>query len=162
MVFELAGHSAFDGPMPGIVDSRSHFIGNQSSLDDEKLDGEDTDIGERVHHPFQIDSGTALEPRICKRCDAVVQDTATVTVGRERIEHGVTRCGARAHYGYFARKLLKFLVDQPQAADRRPSLVDLRQVAQKELALAVITQAPRLEHAGKAQLANRADQLLFA
>src|ERR1700736_4797258 len=115
MVFELAGHTAFDGPMSGIVDSRSHFIGNQSSLDDEKLDSEDPDIGERVHHPFRIDSGTALEARICKGCNAVVQDTAAVTVGREWIEDGLTRRRTRAHDGDFARKTLEFLVDHTGA-----------------------------------------------
>ncbi len=99
MVFELAGHAAFDGPMPGIVDSRSHFIGNQSALDDEEFDGEDTDIVERVQHAFQINAGAALEARIRKRCDAVAQDAAAVAVGRERIEHGVPRRRTCAHDG---------------------------------------------------------------
>src|SRR6202521_2008687 len=113
MVFELAGDAAFDGPMPGIVDSRSHLIGDQSSLDDEKLDGEDADIVECAHHPFQIDSGAALEARICKRCNAVVQDGASMFIARQRIDPDVPRRGTRAHDGYFAGKWLKFLVDQP-------------------------------------------------
>src|SRR3981189_2364392 len=81
VVFELAGYTALDGPMAGIMDSRSHFIGNQSFLDDEKLDGEDADIGERIHHPVQINAGTAIEARICKRGNAVAQNTAAVAVG---------------------------------------------------------------------------------
>src|SRR5271170_354008 len=162
MVFELAGHTALDCPMSGIVDSRRHFIGDQSIVDDEKLDGEHTDVGERVHHPFQIDSRTALESRICKRRDAVVQDAAAVTIGRERIEHGLTRRGAGADDGYFAREFLKFLVDQARAADRSPSRIDVRGSAYDDLAFAVITQAPCLEYAGKPHFAGRADQLLFA
>src|SRR6266404_8503861 len=159
MVLELAGHAAFNGPMPGIVDPGSHLIGNQTAPDHEEFDGENTDILERIHHPLQIQAGAALELRIPERRNAVMQDAAAVSIRRQRIELGVARRGARADDGQLARKFLKFLVDQSGAADRRPGLVDLTQVAQYELALAVITQAPRLEHAGKSELADRADQL---
>src|SRR5882757_2307219 len=113
MVFELAGHAAFDGPMPRIVDSRGHFVGNQASLDDEEFDREDADVGERVQHALQIDAGAALEPGVRIWRNAVVQNPAAVTIGRERIEHRAARRGTSADDGYFARKWLKFLVDQP-------------------------------------------------
>jgi len=92
--------------------------------------------------------------------NAVLQDTAAVTIDRERIEHGVTRRGTCAYDGHFARKLLKFFVDQSGAADRSPSLVDLAPAAQNELSLAVITQAPCLEQPWKSEFANRAKQLI--
>ena len=44
MILKLAGHRAFDGPMTGIVDARSHFVGEKVALVFEKFDGEDTDI----------------------------------------------------------------------------------------------------------------------
>ncbi len=57
---------------------------------------------------------------------------------------------------------MKLFVDHAGTADRGPGLADLRRVAQDELALAVITQAPCLEYAGSTDFANRANQLLFA
>ena len=46
MVLELAGDSAFDGPVSGIVDPRSHFVGEQFALVFEEFDGEDADVFE--------------------------------------------------------------------------------------------------------------------
>jgi len=88
-VFELAGHAAFDGPMPGIVDSRGHFVGNQASLDDEEFHREDADVGEGVQHRASNRCGPlAIEARVRIRRNAVVQNPAAVSIGRERIEHG--------------------------------------------------------------------------
>ncbi len=39
MIFELAGYRPFDAPMPGIVDSRRHFVSQQAALAFKKLDG---------------------------------------------------------------------------------------------------------------------------
>src|SRR5260370_28663538 len=44
MVFELAGDGAFDGPVAGIVDAGSHFIGKKLALVFEKFDGEHADV----------------------------------------------------------------------------------------------------------------------
>ena len=44
MILKLAGDSAFDGPMAGIVDARSHFIGEQFALVFEEFDGEDANV----------------------------------------------------------------------------------------------------------------------
>src|SRR6202035_738993 len=117
MVFELAGDAAFDGPMPGIMHSRRHFIGDQAALDHEKLDGEDTDIVECLHYALHVGSRGGLEQAVCKRCNAVMQDPAAVSVRRQRIKHDLPCRGARPDDGDFARELLKSLVDQTWGPD---------------------------------------------
>src|SRR5205807_8372376 len=47
MVFKLARHRAFDGPVAGIVDARRHLVGEETALVLKKLDGQNTDIFER-------------------------------------------------------------------------------------------------------------------
>src|SRR5712664_1353423 len=44
MVLELAGDGAFDGPVSGIVDARSHFVDEELSLVLKKFKGEDPDV----------------------------------------------------------------------------------------------------------------------
>ena len=44
MVLELAGDGAFDGPVAGIVDARSHFVDEKSALMFKKLQGENADV----------------------------------------------------------------------------------------------------------------------
>jgi len=44
MVFELARDGAFDGPVAGIVDARSHFVGEQAAIVLEELDGQYPDV----------------------------------------------------------------------------------------------------------------------
>src|ERR1700682_4362250 len=46
MIFKLAGGASFDGPMAGIVNARSHFVGHELSATFEKFNREDTDIVE--------------------------------------------------------------------------------------------------------------------
>jgi len=46
VVLELAGDGAFDGPVSGIVDPWSHFVGEQFALVFEEFDGEDADVFE--------------------------------------------------------------------------------------------------------------------
>ena len=44
MILKLACDGTFDGPVAGIVDARSHFIGEELALVFEKFDGEDADV----------------------------------------------------------------------------------------------------------------------
>jgi hypothetical protein len=44
MVLELAGDGTFDGPVAGVVDARSHFIGEELALVFKKFDGEHADV----------------------------------------------------------------------------------------------------------------------
>ena len=48
MILELTDASAFDGPMPGIVDARGHLVREQPPLVDEELQGEHPDVIEIV------------------------------------------------------------------------------------------------------------------
>src|SRR5712664_1705680 len=50
MVFELAGDGAFDGPVAGIVDARSHFIGEKLAVVFKKFDGEHADVLQRFEN----------------------------------------------------------------------------------------------------------------
>src|SRR5579859_7663176 len=61
MIFELAGDSSFDGPMTGIVDARSHFVGEQVALVFEEFDGEDTHIFEGLENAMSGSLGRALD-----------------------------------------------------------------------------------------------------
>src|SRR6202795_2010969 len=51
MVLKLAGDAPFDAPMSGIMNSRRHFIGEQTPFDDEKLNGEDADVPKTLKTP---------------------------------------------------------------------------------------------------------------
>src|SRR5258707_7226925 len=44
MVLELAGDGAFDGPVAGIVNTWSQFVGKEFATVFEKFDGEDADV----------------------------------------------------------------------------------------------------------------------
>ena len=44
MILKLAGNRALDGPVPGIVDARGHFVGEELALMFKKFDGQHADI----------------------------------------------------------------------------------------------------------------------
>src|SRR5258708_26042375 len=44
MILKLAGDGAFDGPVAGIVDARSHFVNEKFSLVFKEFKGEDADV----------------------------------------------------------------------------------------------------------------------
>ena len=44
VIFELARDRSFDGPVTGVVHARRDFIGDQTTVLDEKLDREDAHI----------------------------------------------------------------------------------------------------------------------
>ena len=48
MIFELTGYGAFDGPVAGVVDARSDFIGDELIATLKKFDAKYTDVIEMV------------------------------------------------------------------------------------------------------------------
>ena len=57
---------------------------------------------------------------------------------------------------------MKRLINQARSANRRPCRIDVRRAVQRELSLAVVAQAPRLQHAGKPDVSDCLYQLLLA
>src|SRR5712664_4721272 len=66
MVFELARDGAFDGPVAGIVDARSHFVGEQAAIVLEELDGQYPD----VFQGFEDVAGGAFGGTLNRRFEA--------------------------------------------------------------------------------------------
>ena len=67
MVFELTGDGAFDGPMAGIVNAGSHFIGKQAAASFEKFDGQHTDVVEGLKNAASGVLRGALDLRLDAR-----------------------------------------------------------------------------------------------
>ena len=77
-------------------------------------------------------------------------------VAVQAVERGLAAraaCADGRHLGVEGHELL---VDQRRAAERRPGAVEIGRRAQHRLALAVVTHAPRLQHAGQADARDRA------
>jgi hypothetical protein len=88
MVLELAGDGAFDGPVAGIVDAGSHFVGEEFALAFEEFDGEDADVLERFEDAmggaFRGALNLGVEAR--GRSEGEAEDAATMVVFDERID----------------------------------------------------------------------------
>ena len=74
MVLELAGLRAFDGPVPRIVDTRRHFVGNELPASHKELDGQYTRIVEVLQDALQMRLGLLLQSRVAIGRDGVTQD----------------------------------------------------------------------------------------
>ncbi len=166
MIFELTGHATLDGPVSRVVDSRRHLIGDQAIPCTTKNSMvKHADVVERVHDAFQIQSARAARAaHSIKRRNAVAQNAAPVRIGRTTDRTPSVRRAERAPtMRNLAREFLKFLIDQARFRRSPPKPASMsRRAAQHELSFAVIAQAPRLQHAGKPDVSDRADQFLAA
>src|SRR5258706_2071436 len=99
MVLELAGDSAFDSPVAGIVDARGHFVGKQLAAVFEKFDGEHADVLQRFENAAggvfrgALDGG--LEARGGGEREA--EDAVAVVVFHARVKGGfpISRAGPK-------------------------------------------------------------------
>src|SRR2546430_9203481 len=66
MILELACDGAFDGPMPGIVDARRHFVDEKLSLMLEEFESQDAN----VFQGFQDAAGGAFRGALDVRIEA--------------------------------------------------------------------------------------------
>jgi len=146
--FGLTGDAAFGWSNARNCGREAPFRGDQSALTTKNSNGEHADIVERLHHPLQIGLRLAFKCRICKRGNAVVQNTAAMGIGRERIEHDVARRGTRAHEGKTSRRTLE--ISRRSTRNRRspptPHRSGLSRV--ERIGPCVVAQTARFEHAG--------------
>ena len=66
VILELAGDRAFDGPVPGVVHPRRHFVGDQASARDEEFDGQHADVAEMFQHRQDMPAGQAVQRARCR------------------------------------------------------------------------------------------------
>jgi hypothetical protein len=87
VILKLAGDGAFDGPVAGIVDARSHFVGEKHALMLEKFDSEDSDVFQRFKDPAGDVFGGTLDRGIKARSgrEGEPENAAAVVVFHERI-----------------------------------------------------------------------------
>src|SRR5438045_9161197 len=80
VIFKLAGDRAFDGPVAGIVDARSHFVGEETAVVLEKFNGQNADVLQRLEHAAGSVFRGALEGGIgtWSGRDGKPQDSVTV------------------------------------------------------------------------------------
>src|ERR1700694_5807413 len=106
MVLELAGDGAFDRPVAGIVDTRSHFIGEKLALVFEEFDGEDPDVLQRFENSVSGFFRIALDGRLEARggCERQPEDAVAMVVFDERVNGGLARARADRKNGEVARE----------------------------------------------------------
>src|SRR5260370_974177 len=110
MIFELAGDGAFDGPMTGIVDARSHFVDEEFALMVKKFKGEDAD------------GFKGVEAAVCRSCGGAAE-LAEERFRREAIVGGFESSGRKINGntlgekpGGFDGNVFEFVGDQREAA----------------------------------------------
>ena len=89
-VFELRCVGAFDGPVAGVVDSGSHFVGDEGVVFDEEFDGEAADVVQLFKDEAHVGFGLSLQLGIVVGRDRGTQDALAVDVVGERVEGDVT------------------------------------------------------------------------
>src|SRR5712692_2006879 len=114
MVLELAGDGAFDGPVAGIVDARSHFVDEKLSLMFKEFKGEDADVFQRFENAVGGSFGGALNSGIEARGgrEREAEDAAAMVIFHERVDGGFSIAGADGEDGEFTSEGDKTLKDQ--------------------------------------------------
>ena len=154
MVFELAGNRAFDGPMAGIMNARSHFVGEQAAIVFEKLDGEDADIFKGFQDVAGGVFGGALNGRFEARSgrERKTENAATMVVFDERIDGRFAVAGANGEDGKLARKRHEAFEDEWNRGQLGLRFGDIFGGSENPLAFAVVAHAAGFQHGGKADL----------
>jgi hypothetical protein len=90
MVLKLAGDRAFDGPVAGIVDARSHFVDEKFALMFEKFEGEHADVLQRFENAVGGSFRGTLNIGLKARggSERQPEDAAAVVIFHERINGG--------------------------------------------------------------------------
>src|SRR5688572_5245289 len=156
VVFELAGLGALDRPVSGIVDARRHLVGDQPSALDEILDAEHADVAERAHQPPVVAPGKALQPRVRPGRAGDREDAAGVHVLGERVGLHVAGPVARRDERDLAREFHHPFVDEGLPGEACVAFRRVADPADADLSLAVVSEAARLQDAGRAERRKRA------
>src|SRR6266850_1246004 len=154
MIFELAGDGAFDGPVAGIVNARSHFVGEEQAIVLEKLDGEDTDILQGFEDVASGVFGGALNRRLEARSgrERKTENAAAMVVFDERIDGRFAVAGTNGEDGKLARERHEAFEDERNRGQFGLRFGDIFGGSENPLAFAVVAHAAGLQHGGKANL----------
>jgi len=150
VILELAGMSPFDGPVPGIVHARRHLVAEQLAILHKQLQREHADVVEPFGERARQRGSTRLQRvDIRRRRQAQAEHAIGVPVAGERPGAELAVTAAYRQHRKLALERHEGLKDQAVrgrlCAQRRPRRVGVLCAAQTELALAVVTQPPRLE-----------------
>ena len=151
VVLELRGGRAFDGPVPGVVHAWRHLVRDQLALADEELDRQHAGVLEVPQHALQVDLRRLLQDGVTVRRQRHAQDAVLVRVGDDRVSAHFARRAAHADDRYFALEIDEAFENQRHVAERIPGGLEIGGLAQVALALAVVAEPARLEHAGQAE-----------
>jgi len=151
MVFKLAGDGALDGPVAGIMNAGSHFVGKETAIVFEELDGEDTDIPEGFEDMAGGLFGGALNGRFETRsgCERKTENAAAMVVFDERIDGRFAIAGANGEDGKLARKRHEAFEDERNRGQFGFCFGDIFRGSKNPLAFAVVTHAAGLQHGRK-------------
>lgn len=149
----MAGDGAFNRPMAGIVDARSHFVGEEIALMFKKFDGEDTNVFQRFEDAVSCALGGALDAGIeaWSGREREAEDAAAVMVFDERVDGGFSGAGTDGEDGEFAGEGNKLFENQTYARKFRFGFGDVFGSAKNPLALAIVAHATGFEDGGKAE-----------
>src|SRR5712692_9306171 len=152
MVLELAGDGAFDGPVAGIVDARSHFVDEKLSLMFKEFKGEDADVFQGFEDTVGGSFGGALNIGIEARGgrERQTEDAAAMVIFDELVNGGFAVAGADREDGEFTSERDETLEDEFHGRQLGLGLGDILRGAKNPLAFAVIPHTRSLQNGGKA------------
>jgi hypothetical protein len=86
VILKLAGDRTLDGPVPGVVHPRCHFIRQQPASLHEELERQDTDVIEVLEQLAQAAAGGRRQPRRVpwRKCEA--QDAVQMEIAVQRVD----------------------------------------------------------------------------
>src|SRR5882762_5415098 len=152
MILKLAGDGAFDGPVAGIVDARSHFVNEKFSLVFKEFKGEDADVfqgfEDAVGGPFGGTLDAGLKTRGGRERQA--EDAVAVMIFHQRVDSGFAIAGADREDGEFTSEQHETLEDKGDGRHLGLGFGDILRGAKNPLALAVVAHARSFKDSGKA------------
>src|SRR5258708_17339342 len=104
MILKLAGDGAFDGPVAGIVDARSHFVNEKFPLVLKEFKGEDADVFQGFEDAGSGPFGGTLDAGLKTRGgrERQAEDAVAVMIFHERGDSGFAIAGSDREDGEFA------------------------------------------------------------
>src|SRR6185503_10190013 len=156
VVFKLAGLGALDGPVTGVMDARRHLVGDEPAAFDEIFDAEDTRVAERAEQATMVTLGRSLQPRIHVGRARDGEDAVRVLVFDERVALDAARTVADGDQRHLAREIDEAFIDERPSAEALEGLSGVARPPDSCLAFAVITEATRLQDAGRSEGLDRA------
>ena len=158
--FELRLVAGVQAVVAGVVRPRRHLVGDQPAVaQHEKLDAQHADVVHRRGQPTRCAHGLGLHgianPE--RRHRGHRQDAAAVQVVLHRQVDRVARAIARHDHADFVRQRQQRFKHAAHAAERAPAIAQFGHRRDAKLALAVVAEAGRLQHAGQQMRRNSLD-----